>query len=240
MYISVTDSTSASHISSWPFGLSNSPFQWSQFLMSKKLSVAVFLSLLDRRLTIVFIPWIFDNWNCPAGRSFADTAGGKGDIPGNLNAVATSCWKCHQDALTISTVAEMSSKIVLCSFRAWDCFCVAHRFCLPFHISKLSWTMAIWWSFFSSASLFTSKLISVLVLSNAGWWLTNITIFSQADCLTMSVSWTVSPLGFDCLQLKNFYPRYVLACTPTTCCMIENILHATIVSLAYIESGFSC
>jgi hypothetical protein len=33
-----------------------------------------------------------------------------------------------------------------------DSFWVAHRFCLPCHISQKSWTLAIWCIFLSSAS----------------------------------------------------------------------------------------
>jgi len=141
----------------------------------------------------------FTTWIRPPGRSFADKPGGKGDLFDNLNAAAPWCWKSDQDALTISSVSEMYPTAVICLFWARDSFCVARRFWLPCHISKKSWTLAILCSFLSSASFFSSKLISVFALSNSGSVPAKILVLAQMNCLSTTFSQRVSPVVVDCL-----------------------------------------
>ena len=90
---SISDSTSASQSSSNSFGLSKSPFQWSQFSVSERLSGALSSSLPAGWWSILFIWQTLNSWVCPPGRSFADKASGKGDLSDNLNAAAASYWK---------------------------------------------------------------------------------------------------------------------------------------------------
>jgi len=107
------------------FGLSNSPFQFSQSSVSEMLSGALSSSLLTGWCLILRTQRTFKIWVCPPGRSFANKAGGKGDLSDNLNAAAPSCCKSDQDALTISSVSEMYPTAVICLFWARNSFCVA-------------------------------------------------------------------------------------------------------------------
>ena len=85
-----SDSTSATQSSSLSFGLSKSPFQLSQSLVSGMLSGALSSSLLTGWQLILRIRWRFNIWVRSPGRSFADKACGKGDLSVNLNAAAPS------------------------------------------------------------------------------------------------------------------------------------------------------
>jgi len=171
---SKSDLLSASQSYSLTFGLSKSPFQLRQCLVSEKLSGALSSSPSAGCRSICLIRRTFNIWGCPPKRSFADKAGGWGDLSDNLNAAAQSCWKFVQDALTISSVSEMYLTAVIYLFWARDSFLVAQRFWLPCHISKKLWTLAILCNFLSSASFFSSMLFSALVVSNTGSSPTNI------------------------------------------------------------------
>jgi len=168
---------------------------------------------------------------CCQGRSFSDKAGGKGDLSNILNAATAFCWKTDQDALMISSVSEMYPTAVMCLSGARLSFCVVCRFWLPSHISKQSWTLA--WNLFFSVSLFIPKSFSVFIVSNAGSSPANMPLLAQASCLTTTVSQRVSPMVYDCLQLKTSRPRQKLASTLTPCGMMENICHATLETSAY-------
>jgi len=133
---SISDSTSTAQSSSLSFRLSKSPFQLSQYLVTEMLSGALSWSLSTGWWLIGLIQRTFNIWTHPPGMSFADKAGGKGDLPDNLNAAAPSCWKSDQDALMISSMSEMYPTAVICLFCARDSFCVAHKFWLPCHIAK--------------------------------------------------------------------------------------------------------
>jgi len=136
----ISDSSSAAQSSSLSFGLYKSPFQFSQSSVSKMFAGALSWSLSTGWRLILRIRWTFKIWVRPAWRSFADKADGKGDLSDNLNAATPSCWRSDQDAVTISSVSEMYPTAVICLFWTRDSFWVAHRFWLPCHISKKSWT----------------------------------------------------------------------------------------------------
>jgi len=116
---------------------------------------------------ILWIQRKFKIWVCPPGSSFADKAGGKGDHSVNLNAAAPLCWKNDQDALTVSSMSEMYPTVDICLFWAQDFFSVAHRFWLPCHISKRSWTVAILW--FPFLCLFLHFRVVLCVRSIQFW-----------------------------------------------------------------------
>ena len=200
---SMSDSSSASHSTSLLFGLSNSPFQLSQFSVSEMLSGALSSSLSNGWQLIYQFRQTFNTLVCPPGRFFVDIAGGKGDLSDNLNAAAPSCCKFDEDALMISLVSEMYSTAVICLFEARDFFCVAHRFWLPCHISKKSWTLAILCHFLSSTSFFNSKSFSVSAVSNAAQLSTNILLWAWSNCLTTTFSLSVSPV----VSANNILPK---------------------------------
>jgi len=79
----IYDSLSASLLSLLWFGLSKSPFQLSQFSVSGMPSGELCSSLSAEWLLICLIWRIFNTWVCPPGRSFADKAGGTGDLSNN-------------------------------------------------------------------------------------------------------------------------------------------------------------
>jgi len=97
---------------------------------------ALSLSLSDGWRSILLIQRTFNTLVHPPGLTFADKAGGKGDLSDNLNAAAPSCWKFDQDSLVISLVSEMYLMAVICMFWVRDSFCVARSFWLPCHISQ--------------------------------------------------------------------------------------------------------
>jgi len=165
---SITDSKSAAQSTSLWFGLSKSPFQWSQASVSEMLAGGLSLSLSTELQLILRIWRTFNTWVRSPGRSFADKGGGKRDISDNLNAAAQSCWKSDHDALTISSVSELCPMAVICLIGAQDFFRVAHRFWLPCHIPKKSWTLALLCNSLSSTSFFISESVSVFVESNSG------------------------------------------------------------------------
>jgi len=167
--------------------------------------------------------WVWLQW-----RSFAEKAGGKGDLLDNSNAAAPSCGKFDQDALTIASVSEKYPTAVICLRWVPDSFCIARRFWLPCHISKMSWTLAILWIFLSHASLFTSKLWSVFIISRTGSSCAKILRLSPAIRLTMTVSRRFSPVVTDCLQPIRSRQREKLASTLTLCGMVEVISRATL------------
>jgi len=237
---SLSDSTSAAQSSSLSFGLSKSPFQSSQFSMSKMLSGAVSSWLSTGWRLILWIRRTYMISVRPPVSSFAAKGGGKGDLSYNLNAAAPACWKGDPDALTISSVSEMYPPTVICLVWARDSFCVAHRLWLPCHISKTSWTLVILCSFLSSASFFISESLSVFALFFSGSVPANILLLTLVNSLTMTFSWRVLPVVLDCLQLITSRPREKLASTPTPCGMIENMSCATLEWSAYFECVSSC
>ena len=87
---SISDSTSAVQLSSLSFGLSKSPFQWSQSSVSKMLSGAQFSSLASGWQLIYQIRRTFNTWVCFPARSCAPKGDGKGDHSDNVNAAAPS------------------------------------------------------------------------------------------------------------------------------------------------------
>jgi len=133
---SISDAKSTTQSSSLSFGLSKSPFQWNLSSVAGMLSGALSSSLSTGWPLIVRIWRTFNNWVHPPGTSFAEKGGGKGDYSDNLNAATPLCWKCNHNALTISSVSEMSPMVVIRLICAWDSFWVAHRFWLPCHISN--------------------------------------------------------------------------------------------------------
>jgi len=189
---------------------------------------------------ILVIWWRFNTCVCPPGRSISAKASGNGDLSDNLNAATPSCWKFDQDALTISSASEMYPTAAIGLFWVQDYSCVAHRFCLPCHISRKPWTLAILCNFLSSASLYICKLCSILVVSNAGSLHANIPLLARAICLTPTLSWKLSPVLLDCLSLKRSCQREKPASTLTPPGMIENISCTTLDRLAYFECMSSC
>jgi len=149
------------------------------------------LSLYSTGLWLILQSWqTFKLWVRPLGRSFADKAGGKGDLSDNLNAATPSCWQSDQEALTISFMSEMYPTAAICLFWERDSFCIARRFWLPCYISKKSWTLALLCNFLSSASFFSSESFPVLSVS---------LLLARANCLTMTISQRLSRMVFDCL-----------------------------------------
>jgi len=236
----ISVSSSAAQSSSLSFGLSKSPFQYSQLSVSKMLSGTLTSSLSTGWQLILRFRRTFTIWVLPPGRSFVDNAAGKGDLSDNLNAAAPSCWTSDQDALTISSVTEMYPTAVICLIWARDSFCVAHRFWLPCHISKMSWTLAIQCNFLSSASFIISESFSVFVVSNSGSVPAKIPLLAEANCLTTTFPPRVSPVVFDCLQPITSRPREKLASTLTPCGMREDMSQATLERSAYFERVSSC
>jgi len=237
---SISDSSSAVQCSSLSFGLSKSPFQFSQSSVSEMLSGLLSSSLSTGWRLILRIWRTFKIWVRPPRRSSADKAGGKGDVSNNLNAAAPSCWKSDQDALTISSVSEMYLTVVICLFWVQDSIWVASRFWLTCHIYKQSWTLAIPCNFLSSASFFISESFPVFGESNSGSVPAKIPLWVRAICLTTTLSRRVLPVVVDCLQPITSRPGEKLASTPTPCGMIENIFRATLEISAYIECLSTC
>ena len=124
---SISDSSSVLQSSSLLCGLAKSPFQFSEILRSKMLWGALSSSVLMRWQSILYIQRTLNTWVRPPGRSFADTAGGKGDLSDNFNAAAPSCWKFDQNALMICSVSWMYPKADSCWVWSPDSFCLAHR-----------------------------------------------------------------------------------------------------------------
>jgi hypothetical protein len=89
----ISDSSSSAQSASLSFGLSKSASQLSQSLVSEILSGALSSSLSTGWRLILRSPLILKISVLLPGRSFADTAGGKGDLSDNLNAAASSCWQ---------------------------------------------------------------------------------------------------------------------------------------------------
>jgi len=67
----------------------------------------------------------------------------------------------------ISLVSKMYPIAVSCTFWVPNCFCVAHQWWLPGHISNMSWTLVILCNFLSATSFFNSKSFSVSIIFNA-------------------------------------------------------------------------
>jgi len=163
------------------------------------LTGALFPSLSTEWWLTLQIRWTFDIWVRPPGTSFADKAGGKGDLSHNSNATTPSCWKSDQDALTFYSVSKRYAMAVICLVWAQNSFCVSHRFWLPCHISKKLWTLDNLCNFLSSASIFISELFSVFVVSDPGLSPAKIPLLAQENCLTTTFSRRVSPGVIDCL-----------------------------------------
>jgi hypothetical protein len=118
----ISDSLSATQLSLQSFGLSKSWFQFCQSSVSEMLAGALCSSQLTGWRLTFQIWWTCNIWVRPPGRSFADKAGGKGDLSDYLNAATPWCWKSDQNALTISSVSEMYSMAVICLIWARDSF----------------------------------------------------------------------------------------------------------------------
>ena len=95
--------------------------------LSMSVSIGQWLNLRIHRT--------FKIWVRTLGRSFADNAGGKGNLSDNLNAAAPSCWKSDQGASTISSVSKMYPTAAIRLISARDPICISRRFRLPCHIS---------------------------------------------------------------------------------------------------------
>jgi len=149
----ILDSLSAMQLFSPSFGLDTWSFQLSQSSLSEMLSDALSSSLSNGWWLILRIQQTFTIWVHSPGRSFSNTAGGKGDLSDNLNAAAQSCSKSDQDALTVSSVSEIYPTAVILLFWAQHSFWVARKFWLPCQISNQSWTLAILFNFLSSTLL---------------------------------------------------------------------------------------
>jgi len=80
---SISESSSTVQSSWLSFGLSKSPFQFSQSSVSEMLSGALSSSLSTGWWVILRIWRTFKIWGCPPGRSFPDKACGKGDLSDN-------------------------------------------------------------------------------------------------------------------------------------------------------------
>jgi hypothetical protein len=138
--------------------------------------------------SIHLIQWTFIIWVGPPLRSFAYTAGCKGDLSDHINRATRSCGRSDLDVLKISTVYKMYSTTVICLFWARDSLCVAYRFWLPCHISKMLWALAILWNILSSTSFFNSESYSVFVKSTARSLWAGILLYASANCLKLTVS----------------------------------------------------
>jgi len=87
----ISDSSSASQFSPLLFGLSLSPFQLSQFLVSEMLLGPISSSRLAGWRLIGLIQWTFNTCFRSPGRSHPDQAGGKVDLSDNSNGAALPC-----------------------------------------------------------------------------------------------------------------------------------------------------
>jgi len=183
---SMADWTSAAQSSALSFRLSKAPFRFSQCSVSEKLSSALSSSLSTGWRLIRLIPRTCNIWIRRPWRSFADKAGGIGDLSDNLNAATPSCWKIDQDALTISSVSKMYPTAVIDWFSAQDCFWLARWLWLPCHISITSWNLAILCNVHFSASLFISGWFPVFTVSNGGSSITTIPELARANNVTMT------------------------------------------------------
>jgi len=129
---------------------------------------------------------------------------------------------------------------VIWLFWVGDSFCVAHRFWLPWNISKTSWTWAILCTFPSSAPLFISESFSLCIMTYSGWSPAKIQSLDSANCLTTSFSRRVSPVFFDCPQPMTSCLTEKLDSTPTLYGKIENMSRATWHRLAYFVCVCLC
>jgi len=143
-------------------------------------------------------------------------------------------------ALTISSVTDMYPTAVIFVIWARDSFCVVHRFQLPCHMSKMLWTLAIVGKFVSSAFIFVAESFSVFLVSNSASTSAKIPWLAEASCLTTTVSRSLSPVGYDCLQPGTSSPREKLAYTLTPCGMMEYMSQATLERSAYFQCISSC
>jgi len=212
----------------------------SQFLVSETLSGALFSLLLAAWWSILLIQRTFCTRVRPLGRFFAVQGGAKGDLSGNLNAAAPSSLKFDQDALMISSVSEMYAIAVIYIFGKRDSCCVAQKFWLPCHISKMSWTLAILCDFHFPASFFNSKLFSVLVGSNAAQLPANILLLAITHCLTTTYTQHILAVVLDCLQPISSLPREELDSTPRGCGIMGYMSRATFEWSAYFECISTC
>jgi len=111
-------------------------FQFSQSSVSGIPSSAQSSSLSTGCRLILGMQRTFNIWVRPPGRSFVDNTGGNGNISDCSNTAAPSCWERDQDALTISSMAEMYPTAVICVVWAKATPCVLHRFWPRCHFSK--------------------------------------------------------------------------------------------------------
>ena len=101
---SISDSTSTLQLSLLSFGLSKSPFQFSQFSVCEMLPDTLFSLLSTWWQSIRSIQHTLNGPICSAGRSFEHQSGGKGDHSDNWNVAAPSCWKSDKDASMVTVV----------------------------------------------------------------------------------------------------------------------------------------
>ena len=189
------------------------------YFIYKMLAGVLSASLSSGRPLSLLIWRTFNNWVRPPGRSFADKAGGKGDLSDNLNVAAPSCWTTDQDALTISSVSQMYPTDVICLFWGRHSFCVANRFWLPWNIYKTGWTLAILCDVLSCTSFFISKSFSMFIVFNACSLPAKILLLARARFDTTTIWRRVSPVVFHCLQPITFRPRVKLPLTARKCRM---------------------
>jgi len=237
---STSDSLSASQSSSLSFGSSKSAFLLSQFSLSEMFSGTLSSSLSAWLQSILLIWQTFNTWAYPPARSFADKAGGKGDLSVNVNAAAPSCSKFDRDALMVSSLSEMLPMAVSCMFWVRDSFSVACRFWRPCQISRRSWTLAIVRNVLSSTTFVMLLSFSVSQVNIDGLSPANIALLDEAKCLTKTFWQTVSPVVLNCLQLRISHPREKLASTLIPCDMMENVSLATLERSAYFECICPC
>ena len=128
----------------------------------------------------------------------------------------------------ISSVSEMYPTAVICLLWARDSFCVARRWRLPCHNSKMSWTLAILCNFCTYTSFIISESFSVFVMSDSESSPPKIPIVARANCLPTMFSRSVLPVVSDCLQPITSHTREKLGTTPTPCGMIKKIPRATL------------
>jgi len=125
-------------------------------------------------------------------------------------------------------------------FWAQNSFSVAHRFCLPLHIFKESWILAILHNILSSTSHIISRLYSVFLICNAWLSPSSIPFLSWANCLLMTFSTRAFQVVFDCLQLIKSHPTEQLATSRhhvvwlRMCCMPHQSDRHTLNAFPYI------
>jgi len=209
---SISDSTSTTQSSSLLIALSRLAVQFSQFSVSEMLAGEVYSSLPTGWRSILLIWQTFNIWVCPPGRSFADKAGGKGDLSDNVNAAAPSCRRSDHDAWMISSISEIYSTAVIWLFWARDSFCVAHKIWPPCNIYKKSWNIASVSNGFGP-SLQVQVQVQTVPLPK---WRSGLSIHQnrQLGYHSMAISWPISIGLVVCKSPSGSVYKFVLG----SCC----------------------